>query len=476
MSIWKPIILLFGSFIILVLAIIWIALMISFFYAFPFANYFFVGSQFASFLGFINSFFVVGIPALFVVLFCYRLVYGNRLSPRWQAGIWSFWTVNLISLIIIGVNLVQQFNHGSEYTTKIDLLDLKTDTLNLSMGNSPHGELSTTIGNLQISEEFLLSNEISLSIIKSDNAAFELEKVIKSRGASTIEANTLVEKIAYDVQVTDETLELLPDFMIQQGHKWRGQEVELILKVPEGKAIKINDRVARFLGHLDIDRTINHPWVRNGQIWRMESNGLVCPEWMDKTKKDANLSFQDFDQLNIEGFVKVTIEEGAVFKVQLQGKEIYTRNVDLKQTGNILRVATDLKESSAPVRLYITMPSLTALTCRNTEDIKLRGFKAKELTIKNEGRGDIKAYVDIEELTVTLDGRNELDLRGSGKKLDVILDERATLAAEHYAVDNAFIRAASHSRAKVAVKDTLQQQLDQSCRIRVDGDPVVIER
>ena len=121
------------------------------------------------------------------------------------------------------------------------------------------------------------------------------------------------------------------------------------------------------------------------------------------------------------------------------------------------------------------MPNLSEVDLENTDDAKITGFKEATMTIRNEGRGDIKAYADVEELTVKLDGRNELDIRGKGKKINAYLDNRANLDAERFAVNIAAIKGDDRSKASLTVSDTLRQRLDGRSVVKVDGEPVVIE-
>ena len=124
---------------------------------------------------------------------------------------------------------------------------------------------------------------------------------------------------------------------------------------------------------------------------------------------------------------------------------------------------------------YITLPSLTEIDLENTDDLKLSGFNESQMTIRNEGRGDIKAYADITDLTVKLNGRNELDIRGKGKKLKAYLDNEAVLDGERFPLNIANIKADDRSKASLSVSDTLRQTTNGKSRVRVDGEPVIIE-
>ena len=59
--------------------------------------------------------------------------------------------------------------------------------------------------------------------------------------------------------------------------------------------------------------------------------------------------------------------------------------------------------------------------------------------------------------------------------MKVYLDDAATLDAERFAVDIADIKADERSKASLAVADTLRQRLSGNSRVKVDGEPVILE-
>ena len=190
---------------------------------------------------------------------------------------------------------------------------------------------------------------------------------------------------------------------------------------------------------------------------------------------DFEDKYQNFSRIHVDGQIKIEITQGEKFSTKLTGRDQYLRKVEVEQFNDVLKVSTDLKRTSAPIRLYVTLPSLTEIDLEHTDDVKLKGFKEPAMTIRNESRSDIKAYVDVDDLLIKLEGRNELDIRGKGKKMKVYLDDAATLDAERFAVDIADIKADERSKASLAVADTLRQRLSGNSRVKVDGEPVILE-
>jgi len=289
--------------------------------------------------------------------------------------------------------------------------------------------------------------------------------------------------VEHAVSRTNNQLDIKPYFVLNKGEKWRGQSVNLILRIPEGKSIQfknLNRANWRNIDYIDSNDGHHHfYWAKNDAVYKMGKEGLLGEGIHDNPNKikdyDFGDEYQNFSRIHVEGRMKIEIIRGDKFSTKLTGRDQYLRKIEVEQFDDVLKVSTDLNRTSAPIRLYVTLPSLTEIDLEDTDDVELKGFKEKQMTIRSESQADIKAYVDVDNLLVKLDGRNELDIRGKGKKMKVYLDNHATLDAERFAVAIADIKAAYNAKASLSVTDTLRQRLDGRSKVKVDGEPVVLE-
>ena len=132
-----------------------------------------------------------------------------------------------------------------------------------------------------MSEDFLLSEDVNLRIVKSESDKFELVKNINSRGRNQDEARKYMSNVDYKMENVGNELRLAHEFQIPKGTKWRDQTVNLTLKVPVGKSIKIkrDDNGRR----VNIDFNEIGDWEDNEScweadiaIWEMTVHGLKC--------------------------------------------------------------------------------------------------------------------------------------------------------------------------------------------------------
>jgi len=235
---------------------------------------------------------------------------------------------------------------------------------------------------------------------------------------------------------------------------------------------------------MEVSKEMLHPWRRygeNGRIWKMEADGLVSLEDINRQSSSGEFSksndnfyhLSDFTKVHISGRIKVRIDQGLDFKVRVAGKEDDTRKMEVVKLDKTIEISVSAVPDS-PIRVYITMPALEEFNVENTDDVRIRGFKEKSLLIINNGEGNIKAYVDVENLEVQQSGSNELDIRGLGKYLKATLDNNAQLDAKRYTLNVAEVVALHSNRIKLSVTDTLRQQLGEGSRIVTDGEPLVI--
>ena len=436
------------------------------------ANYLAVGSKWVTILGGVSLFITVGIPLLSLIFFCIRMISGYRVGRYINAGMWSFWLVNLITCIIVGAMVGRQFNQGSRIDTEIDLSSMTSDTLNIFVEEDLYSE-AVSFGNLRLNDESLVVNGVGLIIRKSKTADFKLTQRTRSRGRTQQEAAQLAKSVSYNYNMESNALNFSSNILIMKGEKWRGQNVEFILEVPEGKIIKLNEHASHSLNDFDYADNNRTPWRYDENKWQMGNKGMTCLDCPKPTDLDAFYEFSDFENLSVDGKMKVYVDKGD-FNIRLAAKDRYKEKIDFFKVGKTLNVTTEL-DQPRKISLYITMPSLKSFNSDNTEDIRIRGFKEKTMSIKNEGRQDIKAHIEVDSLLLSLRGSQDVDIKGIGKYLRADLKDGADLDAEHFEVQHAKIVAERRSDINVAVMETLYQSLGEDTKISVDGDPKIIE-
>jgi len=159
--------------------------------------------------------------------------------------------------------------------------------------------------------------------------------------------------------------------------------------------------------------------------------------------------YKNFDQIEIDGPVKVHIEKSEDWSFRISGQESYTDKIAIEQVDHKIKITGNFKKPDAPVRVYINMPSLKSLAVENTDDVKVKGFEESHMRISNVGDYDVKAYVNVDSLFLQQQGKNEIDIQGKGRFLSASLTAQSRLDAKQYFVEDTDIVQAEGSRVKL---------------------------
>ena len=451
--------------------IAWIASIVGMTLAIPQTKFFFDLPGIVTFLGITNIFILIGIPLLSILFLFARLTIGYRPGLKLKTGLWGFWALNVIGFFAMISFAAREFSNQTEITQSFEV-PLR-DTINLESEKVNVRNENIVFEGLTFGEDQIFCKNIELSIRKSEDDKFSLTQVTSSQGPNAQIAGTLAEEIQYPITIDDDKISFGKEFIIPNGSKFRNQTVELILNVPEGKVVKIGKGLRHYTHNLDLaDRHVG-PWSNTDKYWNMESNGLACNNCNDNNEVRL-LELTDFNKVQVDGRIKVNVEHGETYKVELVHRKKYKDKVDVVTLGDMLTVSTTLKDSRSPIKLNITMPYLESIDTENTDDLRVVGFTQPAMSIINNGRADIKAIVNVDSLTVRQGGRSELKLSGKGTWLSAKVHEHGKLDAERFNVKVADVHAIDFSKADLTVSDTITMRTEAGSEIQFEGDAIVL--
>lgn len=267
----------FAIVIIVGLGISWLALLSGMFFASPYLDFVVPGSTFFSYIGAFSLFLVIGLPLLWAALWIAKWFFNTQFSKGWMVAFGIFWGLSLMGFFLSGVMVAKEFEYGAEITKEERTLDLTTDTLDLSIVAKEYDVLfGLDDGELKITEDKLIFENLSVSIKPADGQAFEFIQVNEARGVNPEQANFLANSIRFDYQLDGSQLTLPRDIEVTKADKFRVQGVEVTLLIPEGKFIKLDQDLNGCQGDIIRKDPDNRVWRSEGNIWVMEKDGLMC--------------------------------------------------------------------------------------------------------------------------------------------------------------------------------------------------------
>lgn len=227
----------------------------------------------------------VGVPFFLLLFKGVRMLFGISINHRiFKVVGFSLWLIGLLGLCIVGKQLSSEFRHHTKVRKEIPTFQ--------PVGNTVYVECVDTLGNTNIHingipfKGTITTNDITLgsvrlSIVRSENDKFQVEEVFSGYGINNFIAEKNTEDIRYSFSQKDSVFRFNDYFSLGEHAKYRGQQVRLILKVPEGKAVFLRDGTTSVLSDV---RNVNGLYDEEMEEhkWLMTAQGLKCmdcDEW-----------------------------------------------------------------------------------------------------------------------------------------------------------------------------------------------------
>ena len=180
------------------------------------------------------------------------------------------------------------------------------------------------------------------------------------------------------------------------------------------------------------------------------------------------MEFKDYNSILLSGPMKVTIEQGDTYDLQMSGPGQYLNQLESTQEEGRLTINLPLNDLSAPVRLYITLPDLQELELENTDDVRVKDFQGEQLSMSASGDFELKAMVDVTELNLTAQDGVEIEFTGNAERLNAQLENESRLDTDRGTVTQATISAADGSRVKLKQGvEILEQEVSENSSLRI---------
>lgn len=280
-AIWKPILFIMAIVLILMMLAAWISAIFAAFVSPPLVQHFFPEHTSMASLGFISLMFVVGIPLLSTALGIFRLVFGTRVSPAWRVSLAVLWFLNIGFVFFLGSAGVAQFAEKATTEQRLTLDDFNNDTINLEIIDKTKNR-KPVFGWMDDDDIILPPVETRVKIRKSEDESFYIVQENSSLGASYQEASELLDAIDQPFEVVGNTLKIKNWIPVKSGSKWRYQQIDLTIYVPEGKYLQSlpwpERQGLRISGYYEDRNTTLYSFIRESKVWQMKADGLACTD------------------------------------------------------------------------------------------------------------------------------------------------------------------------------------------------------
>ena len=227
---------------------------------------------------------ITGLPLLAILYLGTKMVF--RYKSNNTAIILStlgIWFVSLIALLIVSGTQIKHYKDRSSITSSQTISCDSCQTLFLQVAENKYENYSELDWDIEdykvyvVNGDEILVGEPKLDIVRSSTDDFAINVKYVSRGKSREDAKENCQEIIYHFNQKDSTVVFDPYFFLDEGEKWRKQEVYITVKVPEGKAIFLSDDMDEIIHDIE---NVSNTWDGDmvGKYWEMKPDGLTLKE------------------------------------------------------------------------------------------------------------------------------------------------------------------------------------------------------
>ena len=194
---------------------------------------------------------VIGIPLLMLFYNGLRMVFNFDRIRHLGLTMFNIWVVGLFLIAWSGLKIYNLYKFEEKKQIDIALENPACDTLNVAlMADDPglkylRNEKYALIGDLKTirTEEKELYVIPKIRIEESADSLFSISQVIMARGKSRYEAHQHLASIRFQSATAGSTLRISPFVRLPKEECWRGQVVDIVIRVPKGKFVHFDQNL-----------------------------------------------------------------------------------------------------------------------------------------------------------------------------------------------------------------------------------------
>lgn len=248
---------------------------------------------------------LIGIPVLMFIYQGVKILFKIKVRNQWlNIASTLLWLLGLGLSIHVLSSMSDEFKQKNVIKEQFVINSTKSNTLYLNLPENykwsdedDENYLDEDVKFMHNKWNVMINNEKGLDfympvidVQRSKTDSFELLVIKSSKGKTKKEALRRAEAISYSYMINDSNIIFNPKFQVPESEKWRAQRVKIILKVPNGKSVFLNNKIAPLIYDIDnVTNTFDGDMVNHK--WTMRAEGLTCDDCGEVNgfkKKDKN--------------------------------------------------------------------------------------------------------------------------------------------------------------------------------------------
>lgn len=336
-------------------------------------------------------------------------------------------------------------------------------------------------------DSLYVKENITLNVVKATGDEYILVKTTSAGGQDGDMAFERSQNISYNLAQGDANLYLPLYFSFPVADRIRGQEIELVLYVPEGGSVYLNKNIRSLIYDIkNVTNTYDGKMV--GHTWKMLPDGLTCTDCGDAITTTTGVNhtlsmpsppadgiempLDDFTKIDVSGSVDFYLIPNANPRIVFEDKKD-KEDLTVEVSGGELSVSNTkfFNFKNREITVWVYTPIIENITISGASDGKVGTFKADNLRVELSGASDCLLNVEASKLKLHISGASKLEAMGSTATLDAEATGASKLDAFKLTADMAKVHASGASSANVYVVTELDAESSGASSISYKGSP-----
>ncbi len=478
-NVFKPLFVIVAVLLLAALGIAWAASFVGLSVASPLIMAIGPKSGILSYLGFGSLFFTLGLPIIGIILLLTRMAFRYRINKKVGMGLWTVWFLSLFTTLFVGMKTAREFSHWTHTDTTTDY-NISASDIRITM---PEEDFNHAFG-LQI-DNFLVERgekwalrDVNVRIDKSDDGLVHIKRHTSSRGESQEDALANSTGISNDITVKDNVISISKYMTIPKSGKFRAQQLEYTILIPEGKNVEIENSVKERLNTSSLLDWEKISAAGDGLKWTITSEGAYSEKWDNLKNHLKNINAGKYSRLIIDNAYKVIIKKGDKQDVSIKGDKEEVEDIEYNNLDGTLTIEA-FSTGDARAVIYVTTPSLELVHLDNVRETSIEGFIQESLKlIASSDLADNPALDfngKIANMDIYLDGNVELNLSGEGKNMDIQVKNGAVVHGDKYALETARWYGEEGNNSSLNVTKTFTCSHPETMSVNITGHPMMVK-
>ena len=220
-------------------------------------------------------FFLV-VPLVGFITWLVRRIMRVRSGSGYMGWTFGFlWFLGWISMVLLAASITRDFRYFEENNkTEIGITQPTAGKMTVGVSepglryNGGYGWMNDEPNGWNISDDTLRLAWVNIDVTLSRDSAYHVILWKNSWGKDDSDAVARASAITYNINYTDNNLDLGNGFAVGKENKYRGQHIVVEVQVPAGKKIRFDESITEKLNDVDVEIRDNYgsrrSWSRRG--------------------------------------------------------------------------------------------------------------------------------------------------------------------------------------------------------------------